>query len=237
MASKRFKIYKGVASRIYVTVKNSDKKVIPAAGKVFTAYVVSDETNELMLERQLDEINAAAGMWELTLLEGETSSWDTGRFRMVITVTDENGDEFNLYSDLDYGATAELWLEENAMPILKNAAVSDASNWQERSGKFYSSAYAGDAQEGRHDGLHTIAVYLTGYTGQFWVQASLENVAPTADSAWFDINLDGANDFLSLVDTDTIFTLNFNVNAQWIRFVHDPDISNTGTIDQVLYRV
>lgn len=236
MASHRFKIYKGVASKIFVTIKNSDKRVIPAAGKVFTAYVISNASDELKLERQLDEIDAAAGQWELLILAGEADSWERGSYLLVITILDENQNEYNLYGDLNYGVINELWVED-AMPVLKPATVSTGSEWQQRINKYYSSAYPGDAQEGRHDGLHTIAIYSTDFTGQFWVQASLENTAPNLDTDWFDLNIGGITDYIDIVDSDTLQTLNFITNAQWIRFVYDPDDANVGTIDQVLYRV
>lgn len=237
MTQRKFKIYQGVASRIYVTIKNSDKKVIPAAGKVFTAYLVSNETEELVLQRELDEIDAAKGQWELTMLEGETAEWRPGTYRMVVTILDENQDEYNLYGDTDYSAIAEVWLLDNAMPSFKAATISDATVWSLSSGVYYSSAYPGDAQEGRHDGLHSLVAYLTNFTGRFWVQASLDNTAPAANSEWFNVNVGGATDFIDYVSESDIQNLDFNVNAQWVRFAYDPDVANLGTFDQVLYRV
>lgn len=236
MSIKEFKIYQGVASKIYVTIKNSDRKIVPAAGKLFTAYIVSNETEALVLQRQLDEVDAAAGHWELTLLEGDTSNWRPGYYKLAVTVQDENGDEYNLYNDFNYGASATIYLSENVTSPFKPAIISNASNWNETTGVWYSGAYPGDAQEGRHDGLHTISVYMTDFTGRFWVQASLENTAPSSNSAWFDVNLGGANDYLSYTNESDIQLINFNINAQWIRFRYDPDVSNTGTMDQVLFR-
>lgn len=235
MSSTDFRIYQGVASRIYVTIKNSDRRVIPSAGKLFTAYIVSNETDELKLQRALDEIDASRGEWELTLLPGEVDEWRPGRYRMVVTVQDEYDNEYNLYGDLSYGAVAELKLEETAMAPFKAETVSN--NWTEVSEVWYSSAFPGDAQEGRHDGLHTVAIYTTNFSGQFWVQVSLENTAPVLDNNWIDLNLGGVNDYISFDDESGIYALNFTVNAQWVRFKYDPDVGNTGTVDQVLYRI
>ena len=235
MASRKLKIYQGVASRIYVTIKNSDRKVIPAAGKLFTAYIVSEETEELVLQRQLDEIDAAAGEWEMTLLEGETGEWRPGRYRMVVTIQDENGDEYNLYSDLAYNAVAELHLTDNAMAPFK--AATTVGGWQERIEVFYSSAYPGDAQEGRHDGLHTIALYLTDFTGRFWIQASLENTPPSSDGDWFNVDINNGTLYIDYSAETGIQNIDFNINAQWVRFAYDPDPLNNGTVDTILYRV
>lgn len=226
-----FKIYQGVSSRIYIQIKNSDRRVVPAAGKTFIAYVVSQETDELMLKRELAEIDAASGQWELTLLEGETAEWKSGHYRLAVTIQDELGDEYNLYSDLNYSAVADIRLLANAMPKFKAATEIGSTDFQERVDIFYSSAYPGDAQSGRHDGLHTAAIYLNDFTGQIWVQGSLENAVPSEDTDWFDVT-----DLTFTTDTG-IFPVDFQVDAQWIRFRYVPDIANTGEITKILYRI
>lgn len=59
----------------------------------------------------------------------------------------------------------------------------------------------GDAYFGQSDGLHTVVVKLTGFTGVIKIQGSLESIP--GDNDWFDIEL-GTDDFA--VDTTGLVT-------------------------------
>ena len=105
----------------------------------------------------------------------------------------------------------------------------------------------GDAYFGQSDGLHTVVVNITGFTGTIKIQGSLETTP--GDNDWFDIEL-GADDFA--VDTSGLITkvaaesLIYNVvetskksynasgNFVWLR----ADISNwqSGTISVEMNR-
>ncbi len=59
----------------------------------------------------------------------------------------------------------------------------------------------GDAYFGQSDGLHTVVVNITGFTGIVKIQGSLETTP--GDNDWFDIEL-GTDDFV--VDTSGLVT-------------------------------
>jgi len=59
----------------------------------------------------------------------------------------------------------------------------------------------GDAYFGQSDGLHTVVVNITGFTGTIKIQGSLETTP--GDNDWFDIEL-GTDDFV--VDTSGLVT-------------------------------
>jgi len=59
----------------------------------------------------------------------------------------------------------------------------------------------GDAYFGQSDGLHTVVVNITGFTGIVKIQGSLETTP--GDNDWFDIEL-GTDDFA--VDTSGLIT-------------------------------
>jgi len=59
----------------------------------------------------------------------------------------------------------------------------------------------GDAYFGQSDGLHTVVVNITGFTGIVKIQGSLETTP--GDNDWFDIEL-GTDDFT--VDTSGLIT-------------------------------
>lgn len=229
-------IHKGVATKIDVNVKNSDKKKYPSAGKTFTAYLINYETQTNVLTKELDEVDASKGQWELTILEGESRDWPAGLYRMAFTIVDENDDEHLLHADLGFGAITDVKVRENVLAPFISSSVSDASTWTELNGKWYSSAYKADGLAGANDGIHTIALSMTNFTGQFWVQSTLEPTAPAQLSQWFDLNLGGANDYLSYTAASDTVGVDFTINASYVRFVYDPDDTNVGTFDQVVYR-
>ena len=107
----------------------------------------------------------------------------------------------------------------------------------------FPSAYPGDPLFCEDDGLHTVAVYTTDYAGKFWVEGTLEENPTSMDTDWFVINLTSFFPYHEFGNTpmpDDTFTgieaFNFTGSVRWIRFKHQPDSDNTGTLDQVLYR-
>lgn len=236
MNNETLDIFKGVTSKIDVNVKNSDTKKVQLAGRTLTAYLISGASNSNVLTRELTEIDGSKGQYQLTVLEGDSLDWDEGHYRLAITLIDENDDEQILFTDLGYGSGVEINVKSSPLNPFVSSIISDATTWGENGGKWYSSAYEADSKSGASDGLHTLALYMTDFTGQFWIQASLENSVPVNDTEWFDLKLDDVNDFLTYTSESALQNIDFIVNAQWVRFVYTPDVANTGTMNQALYR-
>jgi hypothetical protein len=75
--------------------------------------------------------------------------------------------------------------------------------------------------------MHTVQIYSTDFTGIVDVQATLEN-GVTDVVTWAVVET---------VDiTDPLIYHNFKGVYSWIRFHIKPDVSNTGTVDKILYR-
>ena len=74
-----------------------------------------------------------------------------------------------------------------------------------------------DGYYGYADGLHTIAVYTTGFTGKFYLQGTLASTPVETD--WFDINLQ-ANDSHVDYTTDTgVHGYTFQGNFVYLRII------------------
>ena len=96
---------------------------------------------------------------------------------------------------------------------------------------FISTATSGSAQNNLSNTLHTAAIYLTSYCGTVSIEATLDETVPTNPNSWYTVTT------LPFVNPTTgIQYVNFDVNVNWVRFRHLPDLLNLGTVDKILYR-
>ena len=75
-----------------------------------------------------------------------------------------------------------------------------------------------------------MAVYATGYSGNFYPQGSLSDYPDTTD--WFNIELGAIPDLSS---TFTGVEPSIPSNVKWLRTVHLN--TRTGTVDKALFRL
>ena len=83
---------------------------------------------------------------------------------------------------------------------------------------------------------HTIGIYMTSFVGNVEIQGSALSTAPTQDSDWYDINVQGDSG-QSVVPFTTAFSgidaYNFTVNTNWVRVKF---AKTSGSFDKVLLR-
>ena len=83
------------------------------------------------------------------------------------------------------------------------------------------------------NGLITLAVYGTNYTGKFYAQGTLSD-NPT-ESDWFDITLGQYTEtFFPYTSFTGVDPWTFRTNVKFIRTIHTQE---TGTVDKVVIRV
>lgn len=220
-------IYKGVDNRIFFSVRNSDRRAIPTQGLSFVAYMVHNQTEDLLLEKELDVVDASRGEYELFISVEDTDDWKPGTYRLVVTKANLEGDTEFVYADEGYTVIGEVYVHERALPIKRPIIISKASEWLRQDNTprpeephphdFVSSTYKGIKQVSNTLQEMSVTVNSTSYTGKFIIEGSNR---PTADSVsldWFPIEING-NNFIDYTNFDGTQKIIITEKTRWIRF-------------------
>jgi len=246
------KIFKGVTNNIDFVIRNNDRKPIKLVAYQLQAQIqkVNAPSNsmdflpEVILTKMVNITDEVNGKARLVLAPEDIQHWDPGYYRYVIQVSNVDGTTEYLYTDVNKSTFGMFELKEGVVSSLAPAIEIDNQQFTPTPVNLYdytiwvSGAVQGDAQVGRANGTHTIAVYQNTFLGKFWVQGSLSTNAPLP-SEWFDVALTPTTAHFEFTKDNngpapTLF--NFSMNVYWLRFVYRPDVANTGTFGKVLYK-
>lgn len=236
-------IVQGIQNDIDIFLKDADRKPVPLMGKSAQMLVSDLRTGSLLDTFNLVVIDEVRGLFRLTVLPTDTPNWDIGFLQYAVTLTRADGSSVPCYVDYNYQVHGTMELVGGMTPAPAPPVTVDgltdfmAQSWGQPllsyavTGGFPSTAPLGDSSI-----LQTAAVYTTNFTGQFWIQATLENNVPTDPNDWFNVTIGGATPYFTFAQTSGITTFNFTGCYQFVRFVYMAGGQNTGTVDQVLYR-
>jgi hypothetical protein len=232
--AKSLVIYTGLDSDIEFFVADSGRKPVNLSGKTFVAQLVDRTSGSVRLTETLIPINYETSNLVMRISQDDTVDLTAGLYDLIITYTDSQSRTFGLLSDQNNRISFVLEVKESPLPELRASVT--LSTFTTISNAFYTSRTAGTAQSFNRDGTNTCAVYMTDYTGVFYAQGTLE-LNPT-ESDWFTIQLDpeNAEDSYTFTDQTGVVPFTWDGMFMWVRFYHDPDGANTGTLDKVLYR-
>jgi len=246
------KIFKGVPNNIDFVIRNNDRKAIQLVAYQLEAQIQRADAPsnsqgylpEVLLIKQVKITDETTGKARLTLLPEDIDTWSPGYYRYVIQITDGQGAREYLYTDVNKNTFGTFEIKEGVVSSLAPAIeINDAQFTPAPVDLYDSTVYItsgvqGDAQSGRANGTHTVAVYQDNWLGQFWIQGSLSNDPPLPNE-WFNIPLTSTTDWFEFTNYNNAqgpVLFNFTMNAYWIRFMYKPDIANAGTFTKVLYK-
>lgn len=224
-------VNKGCANRVHIGVRNSDRKPVNMGSKSIFAWVTDNQTEQTVIYKLLDTIDESRGEFELFLSDADLHDLRPGFYRFALTEQDLDGTEEFLFSDQGYNVVQAFEVKDYAKSNLKEAVEMDPSEFlyksvMDESGnfvtRFFSPALKADAYYGFQDNLHTMAVYLTSFTGRVFMQGTLEATAPTDDNEWFLIQIDPIKGFVEYRDFTGVDPFNFTAAVQYVRFVIEP---------------
>lgn len=246
------KIFKGVPNSIDFVIRNNDRKTIRLVDYQLEAQIqaVNTPSNsqgflpEVLLTKPCIIVDELMGKVRLDLLPEDIQEWNPGYYRYVIRITDGQGRSEYLYTDINKNTFGNFELKEGVVSSLAPPITVESVNFTPTPVDMYdgtafmSGALQGDAQSGRANGNHTIAVYQTRFLGKFWIQGSL-TPEPPLPQEWFNIRIGNGTDHFDFTDKNnalgpTLF--NFTMNVYWIRFIYRPDLANRGAFLKVLYK-
>ncbi len=234
MYNDTIKIHKGIDDKITFNVYDDARRLAALGGLTLSVNIIDANTGALVLRKDPIVRDEVKGTFDVIFSWGDTTNLDAGFYEYSVTVTDTNGDDSMLYTDLAQGATGTIELTDSILP--SPAKSLEVTSFVLNGLRYESNAVTAAPNRGYQSSLHTCAIYLTDYTGKVYAEGSHDLTSPTN---WFVIDLHTDN---SLVEYNNYATktgidpFNFNITTNWFRFVHVPDASNTGTIDKILIR-
>ncbi len=244
MFHKDLKIYRGVDNNIQFELKNSDRQPLKMFNRTLKCIILNPFNQELMLTRYLYNTNEQKGIYTLYLTPGDVQEWSAGFYTFSVLMTDECGSEELFYTTLDQEVTGRFELIDKPLPTFTPSKliktedfiqINFDSNPVTNNNILISSRLKGDAQKNFSDGLHTFSILTENFKGNMWVEGSLED-NPTTTHGWFNISVNGIDDYFRFDDVSVLDVYNFEGNYVWIRFKLQPDMDNVGKIKKIWFK-
>lgn len=223
-------IYKGVDSTLGFDVKNQDRKPINLLGKDILVNIMQVRTGELVLQRRASLVEPESGFCEFTVFSSDIVDLDPGIYQLSAVIYESDGIARSLYADNNRRVTMELEISDGAYPKF---VPSVPLSFSQLGSSWISQPVASNLQKNDSSNFHTIQIKVTNFTGKIEAMVSLEY-----DSAgnYFPIKFVNDKYLVEFTNTTDVQGWNFIADARWIKILYTPDVTNTGTVDKILYR-
>jgi hypothetical protein len=225
------KLFTGLDNEFIFYIKNTDRKPIQLHGQTITANVVNRETQVKLLSKKCQIVDYDEGKVKLVITSGEMVAIQNGFLDLVFTYINSQGLNLPLFVDqnLRPNYTIEVSNQTQSIPLLS----ASTETFILRDGFYYSSHLPGPGAKNKVNGMVTLAVYATNYTGNFFIQGSLEENPEEND--WFNIILGTYTDeHYPYIDQSGIDPWTFRTNIKYLRAKFT---QTKGTLDKVIIRV
>lgn len=236
--------HKGLNNTLSFFVRNRDRVLQNLSSKTLYASIIDPNTSRRVMFKPLTLVNSGTtGEAKLDILKGDLTDLSPGLYHISITEsTDAGQTQSPLYANQNDRILTDLEIRssmeyepaptqtQNVFTQISNVALGDSTN------AFVSNALFGNQDKNFRHSKHTVALYLTDFVGDVYIQGSALETAPTQESDWYNINVQG--DFgQAKIPYTTTFTgvdpFNFTINTNWIRVRFE---QTSGSIDKVLLR-
>jgi hypothetical protein len=243
--NRNLKIFRGVDNRIDIQVRNSDQKASNIAGSTLVFNLVSQDTKDLVLQKDFTAMDLATGKVTVIVTADELLDLNTGFYnysivkevRSTVDSTDYTvTSKMPLYMDSQYAAVGTLEITGDVYGGVADSVNVSTFNYtnpftqgEDEPFPWYVSEII-DARPNTSPAypIHTFQFYTTNYTGTVEIQASLDAQGGTPrETKWATI---------ATVDLLTERYKNVTGKYNWFRIKHIPALNNTGTVDKILYR-
>lgn len=235
-----FKVFRGAKTTIDFKIRDLNSQVIDLTGKKVILNVFNYTTNEFQFYKELEVVDPIRSQSRAVFDVVDTIDLAPGYFYYSLTSVDQDTSE-PYYIDETANALSYFELVEGVMPYPMKTINVTPEEFTPMTGTlnddldyWVAGPYKGDANMYRDDGLHTVVVYGDDFTGQFYIQVSL-NDEPIQDD-WFDIWLDELVSWKNYDHFTGIEPFNFKANVKWVRFKYIQQPGQEGQIKKISYR-
>ena len=199
-----------------------------------TAYfnVTDIENNETVIAKTMTVTNATRGEANIEVNASELYEIAPGFYNFTAYLQNSSQVQTLAYTDRAGDMQGTLEIKDSGLP--KARETQTASTFTQAGSYFYSSNLKGSSERNLTARNHTIAVYTTGYTGDFEVQGNLDTTPSVNNDDWFTVDVQGQGTNAISFTTETGVNPFFFVTSAphlRIRFT-----KSAGSVDKVLLR-
>lgn len=234
------KLFRGFDNEFFMFVKNQDRKPIKLQGMQINASFIDRRDRSTVVSKRCIITDYELGSIKVVVTSGESARFGQGHYDLVFSYTNDLGHTMPMFCDLHMrpNYTVEVNEEGDALPLtteindefLERAGTDDNGNSVTY---YYSSQMKSTGYFDKPNGLITLAVYGTNYTGTFYAQGTLSD--SPSESDWFDITLGQYTDtFYPYNNFTGVDPWSFRTNVKFIRTIHTVE---QGSLDKVVIRV
>lgn len=220
---RTFYLYKGVDNRLDIHVKNSDQKSKNTSGLTLVFFLTANESGELVTQKDCTAYDTTSGRYYVEFSEQDMWDIKTGYYNFSLHTVDSNGTKRPAYGDSKHDARGQIEVKGKEYGIEKESTLIEFGTIM-GDGYYYSNVVDANPHFNSNSGLHTLALYMNGFTGDVTIQGTLENT--TDPVKWVDI------DTKTYTGSDLTYA-NFNGVWSHVRIKHN--LVN-GSLDKILYR-
>jgi hypothetical protein len=203
--------------------------------------IADPETSQVILQKPLVVVDPLQGSAVLVLDRFDTDDWLLGYYRYSIVYQTADMSQSILYVDQDQSGYGYFELIEG--PVIGPTDSLVCTNFtpgafsQSDTVYYYSNLFPANAQTNNHDfGVMTMAMYMTNWTGDLFIQGCVEESPPVSDTLWFPIAINGSES-IHVDRFSGIYPVTFEASLRWVRMLYLADPLNSGTFDKVSFRV
>jgi len=235
MYAKTLKLYKGIDNTFEVKLLNGDQKLIDVVGYTVNWIMLDRDTAELVCKVSKEVQGRDNSLVSLTLSEGDLMPVKSGNYMYSTYLVSPTGTKIILYGDSQYGASVPVEVISNSFPQVYPSQVvtefvnSQTLNYPQPDNSLYTSALDARPDNKGTNALHSTAIYATNFDGVVRIQITLEH-GTNGLNQWCDL-MD-----ITVTTLDTLLFQNFNGVFTSVRFRVMPSLTNTGTVDKIIYR-
>ena len=244
MDTTDFKLHKDVKNSIEFVVRNTDRKPVSMVGRTAKITLFDHRTDQIILTSDLKVVNDLKGIVQFNVTPDQMDILSLGTYSYTVMVTDLDGSVRSLYVDQNESVRGFVEVKDGPNPSPRPSIEIDFSTMtpitegEPEQTHYITSALQGSVKTGNTSGQHTVAVYLSEFTGKLWIQGSLEEGVPDL-SDWFDIDIDGVT-VQQFRNESGIRTFMFEANLEWVRIKVLPDTTvspgNENQIKKIIFR-
>lgn len=235
---RTIKLYKEFDNKFTVVVKNQDQKKQFVDGTACELQI-SDEQGALvttLVGTVLDDGSTAStkGQIEFTITESDMLLLDSTYYHGVLRFTDQDSTVKILYADTRYDAAIQFEVVGKTSPELTESQL--ISSFSLLGDEWISSSVDAKPNRNSNAALHTVAYYLTNFSGTIKIYGTMTDGASYAtDAQQIEFYL---IDTKTYSDESNVQYVNFNGIHKRIAIVAQANDSSTVLtgLDKVLYR-
>ena len=244
MNQTKLVVHKGLTNQLNFYVRNRDRVLQNLSTKTLYASIINPNTSRRVVFKPLSLVNSGtSGEARLDLTVGDLTDLNPGFYHISITESSDSGVSQNpLYANQNDRIITDLEVRSSLEyePIASQSATTFTQTGNTELGDaantFVSSSLYGNQDKNFRHSRHTVAFYMTDFVGNITMQGSALESAPTQESDWYDINVQG-DAGTAAVPYSTAYNgidpFNFVINTNWLRVKFD---KTSGSVDKVLLR-